>query len=34
MIDEILMKRGKEIVTGGRVDLIVCEIDDRRQLAK
>lgn len=33
-IDEILMKRGKEIVTGGRVDLIVCEIDDRRQLAK
>ena len=33
-IDEILTKRGKEIITGGRVDLIVCEIDDRRQLSK
>lgn len=33
-IDEILTRRGKEIVPGGRVDIVLCEIDDRRQLAK
>lgn len=33
-IDEILTRRGKEIIPGGRVDIVVCEIDDRRQLAK
>ena len=33
-VDEILTKRRKEIIPGGRVDLIVCEIDDRRQLSK
>lgn len=33
-IDEILTKRGKEIIPGGRVDITVCEIDDRRQLKK
>lgn len=31
-IDEILTKRGKEFVKGGRVDLVVCEIDDSRQI--
>ena len=33
-VDEIHTYRGKEIVPGGRVDIVVCEIDDRRQLAK
>ena len=33
-VDEILTKRGKEIVDGGRVDIVLCEIDDRRQLTK
>lgn len=33
-IDEIHNYRGKEIIPGGRVDLIVCEIDDRRRLTK
>ena len=33
-VDEIHTYRGKEIVPGGRVDIVLCEIDDRRQLAK